>query len=117
MTKNDQAFIAQKIRAQYMEKGPSQLDELKKLDAKVRRPAVVFAYVFGIFGALVMGVGMCLAMEVLSPGSSGMIWGILIGLAGILIAILNYPIYKGILKSRRKKYADKIFSLSSKIAG
>ena len=34
MNKNDQQFMAQKIRAQYMEKEESELDELCKLDTK-----------------------------------------------------------------------------------
>ena len=34
---------------------------------------------------------------------------------GMFMAIINYPIYKGILGSRRKKYADKIIALSDKI--
>ena len=33
MNKNDQDFIAQKIRTQYMEKQPSELDALRELDA------------------------------------------------------------------------------------
>ena len=37
MNRNDQQFMAQKIRAQYMEKTPSELDALRELDAKVKR--------------------------------------------------------------------------------
>ena len=40
---------------------------------------------------------------------------IVIGIVGMFMAIINYPIYKGILGSRRKKYADKIIALSDKI--
>ena len=43
MNRNDQQFIAQKIRTQYMEQQPSDLDELRQLDAEVKRPANVFA--------------------------------------------------------------------------
>ena len=44
MDRNDQRFIAQKIRTQYMEKESTELDALRSLDAKVKRPANVFAY-------------------------------------------------------------------------
>jgi len=44
-----------------------------------------------------------------------MLYGIVIGIVGMLMAIVNYPIYKSILGSRRKKYADKIIALSDKI--
>lgn len=113
MNKNDQNFMAQKIRTQYMEKENSQLDELRKLDAKVKRPANIFAYIFGTVGSLVLGTGMCFAMEVI--GDHMMIPGIIIGLLGILMVSINYPIYKKILNSRKNKYASKIIALSEKI--
>ena len=46
MNRNDQQFMAQIIRTQYLEKTPSELDALRELDSKVKRPANVFAYVF-----------------------------------------------------------------------
>ena len=47
MNKNDQEFLVQKIRSQYTEKESTELDELRALDAKVKRPANMFAYIFG----------------------------------------------------------------------
>ena len=44
-----------------------------------------------------------------------MLIGIIIGVVGMVMAIINYPIYEGILSSRKKKYADKIIALSEKI--
>ena len=41
--------------------------------------------------------------------------GIIIGIVGMFMAIMNYPIYKKFLGSRRKKYADEIIALSNKI--
>ncbi|MGN0612635.1 MAG: hypothetical protein ACI4JB_01920 [Porcipelethomonas sp.] len=46
---------------------------------------------------------------------NGMIPGIVIGIAGMLMAVINYPIYKNILASRKKKYAGRILKLSEKI--
>ena len=46
----------------------------------------VLAYVVGIAGALVLGVGMCLTM-VWGPGL--MIPGILVGCVGLLVCVLN----------------------------
>ena len=118
MNKNDQDFLVQKIRTQYTEKEHSSLDELKELDAKVKRPANVFAYVFGSISAIIMGSGMSLVMTDLADIigiQNPMLYGIVIGVLGMIMAIINYPIYKGILGSRRKKYADKIIELSDKI--
>ena len=118
MNKNDQEFIVQKIRTQYTEKDNTQLDELKQLDAKVKRPANVFAYVFGSIGAIIMGTGMSLVMTDIGSVigmENALVPGIIIGIVGMLMAIINYPVYKQILGTRRRKYADEIIALSDKI--
>ena len=119
MNRNDQQFMAQKIRTQYMEKTPSELDALRELDAKVKRPANVFAYTFGSISAIIMGAGMSLVMtdiaEIIGLAVDPMLPGIVIGVVGMIMALLNYPIYKGILGSRKKKYGAEILKLSDKI--
>ena len=118
MNRNDQQFMVQKIRTQYMEKTPSELDALRELDAKVKRPANVFAYIFGSISAIVMGSGMSLVMTDIGSiigMDSAMIPGIVIGVVGMIMALLTYPIYKGILNSRKKKYGAEILKLSDKI--
>ena len=118
MNRNDQEFLVQKIRSQYTEKESTELDALRELDAKVKRPANVFSYVFGSISAIIMGAGMSLVMTDIGATigiADPMIPGIAIGIVGMLMAIINYPIYKHIMSSRRKKYADKIVKLSDKI--
>lgn len=120
MNRNDQEFLVQKIRTQYTEKEHTQLDSLKELDARVKRPANVFAYIFGGVGAIVMGSGMSLVMTDIGSTigiEDAMAPGIIIGIIGMLMAIINYPIYKNILAFRRKKYADQIMKLSNEIMG
>ena len=118
MNKNDQEFLVQKIRSQYTEKESTKLDALRELDAKVKRPANVFAYIFGSISAIIMGCGMSLVMTDIGATvgiSDPMLFGIIIGIAGMFMAIINYPIYKGILGARRKKFADKIIAISDRI--
>ena len=118
MNKDDQALLIQKIRTQYTEKEHTGLDELKELDTKVKRPANVFAYIFGSISAIIMGCGMSLVMTDIAEMvgiADPMLYGTIIGIVGLFMAIINYPIYKGILGSRRKKYAEKIIALSDKI--
>lgn len=118
MNKNDKEFLVQKIRTQYTEKENTQLDTLKKLDAKVKKPANVFAYVFGSIAAIIMGSGMSLVMTDIGETlgiAEPMVPGIVIGVIGMLMAIINYPAYNRILASRRKKYAGEIIALSDKI--
>ena len=118
MNKNDQEFLVQKIRTQYTEKQHTQLDALKALDAKVKKPANIFAYIFGVLSAIIMGCGMSLVMTDIGAMlgmSNTMTLGIIIGVVGLLLAVINYPIYKRILASRKKKYADKIIALSDEL--
>ena len=118
MNRNDKSFMVEKIRTKYVEKKDSSLDELRKLDRKVKAPAEVFAYIFGGISALIMGAGMSLVMtdvaNMLGLGDMT-VPGIAVGVVGMVLAIVNYPIYKCILGSRKKKYADKILALSNKI--
>lgn len=101
------------IRAQYAAPATSKLDTLKKLDRKVKRPAQVVAYVLGTVGALVLGVGMCLAMNVI--GGNMLPLGVFVGLVGIAIVSVNYAIYCAVLKNRKKKYAAQILGLSDEL--
>lgn len=115
---NEQEYLVQKIRTQYTEREYTAFDALKKLDKTVKRPAQVFAYVFGSVAAIIMGSGMSLVMTDISETlgiASPMLPGIVIGLAGMAMAVVNYPIYKRMLNSRRKKYANDIIELSDKI--
>ena len=118
MKKNDQQFMAQKIRTQYMEKTPSELDALRELDAKVKRPANVFGYGFGSISAVIMGAGMSLVMTDIGAAigiASAFVPGIAIGVVGMGMALLTYPIYKRILHARKKKYGAEILALSDRI--
>jgi len=118
MYNNDQEFLVQKIRTQYTEKEQTGLDELKALDLKVKRPANVFAYIFGSIAAIIMGSGMSLVMTDIAETigiANPMLYGIVIGIVGMLMAILNYPLYKRILTSRHKTYAAQIIALSDQI--
>ena len=118
MNHTDQEFLVQKIRTQYTEKEHTRLDELKALDRKVKKPATVLAWVFGTVSAIIMGSGMSLVMTDLGETlgmAEAMIPGIAIGLVGMVLAIVNYPLYKGVLNARRKKFADKIIALSDEL--
>ena len=108
----------EEIRKRYLPRTESKLEELRELDAKVKRPANVFAYIFGGVSALIMGSGMSLVMTEIGDilgMSDTMVPGIVIGVAGLFMAIVNYPIYSRILNSRKKKYAEEILALSDKI--
>lgn len=104
----------QKIKNNYTAKSKEQpkLDELRNLDKKVKRPSTIFSYIYGVIGALVLGIGMCLAMEVIG---NLMPLGIVIGLLGIVMVSTTYPIYHKILNRRKTIYADEIIAKSNEL--
>ena len=114
----DQEFIVEKIRSQYTEQENRELDELKALDARAKRPANVFGYVYGSIGAIVMGAGMSLVMTDIGTKiglTATLVPGIAVGVAGLAMSCTTYPIYKKILNARKKKYAHQILELSDRI--
>ena len=114
----DKEFVVEKIRSQYTESEHTELDALKALDAKVKKPAKVFGYTYGSIGAIVMGAGMSLVMTdlgaMLGMGET-LIPGIAVGIVGLAMSCTTFHIYKKILSSRKKKYAGKIMELSVRI--
>ncbi len=104
----------EKIKAQYIqtEKEETELDKLKELDKKVRRPVQAFSYALGTVGALVLGTGMTMAMSLI-PG--GMAAGVIIGSAGIAASGANYPLHNKLMNKRKKKYSKEILELSDSI--
>lgn len=107
--------IVKEIKEGYEPKSKTKYDELIALNRKVELPAYIFAYAFGVIGALILGVGMCLAMQVIGTGVPLMVLGIVVGIIGIALVSVNYPIFLAIMKSRKKKYAEKVIALSQEL--
>lgn len=106
---------AEKMLKDYSEKKASKFDELKALDRKVKKPARIFTYTFGTIGSLVLGTGMCLAMNVIGGTTPLMIAGIAIGIVGIIMCGVNYKIYAKMVAKRKKKYGEEILTLSNEL--
>lgn len=101
---------AEGIRRQYLAREENKMEQLQKLDSKVKSPGKIIASIIGVVGALVMGYGMSLVMV-----SGVMTTGIAIGVAGMVVALVAYPIYALITNSRKKKYAAEIMRLSDDV--
>lgn len=114
---NTDKIYAEAIANEYAPKDTSKVVALKKLDRKAKSRANIFTYTFGVIMALVLGVGMCLSMKVIGDGSSFMmIFGIIIGVIGIVGISINYPIYKKLLENGKKQYAFEIMQLAKEIS-
>lgn len=112
---NTNKILAESIAKEYIPKSDSKISALKKLDAKAKRPAKIFAFTFGIISALIAGTGMSFAMQVIGNGMFDMILGIAIGVVGFSFCGINYPIYKALLKRGKEKYAFEIVELAREI--
>ena len=93
---------------------------LRRLDASVTNTAQAFALVFGVIGTLILGFGMSLCMTELSEilgehSDMAMAVGIMVGIAGGILASLAYPIYHAIVKAKRKKLAPEIIRLTDEL--
>ena len=113
---NTDKIIAESIAKDYAPKESSKLVALKKLDNKAKLPATIFTYSFGIISALVFGTGMCLAMQIIGSGLVGMVFGIVVGIIGLVGCSVNYPIYKKKLEKGKAKYAYEIVELARQIS-
>ena len=114
----DKEFVVEKIRSQYTQTEYTDLDALKALDAKVKKPANVFGYTYGSIGAIVMGAGMSLVMTDIGAMlgiTKTMVPGITVGIVGLVMVLTTYPICRKLLASRKKKYAPQILELSERV--
>ena len=115
---NQEEFIKE-VRDSYIPHEKTKLDELKELDRKVNLFPSVLAYTLGIVAALILGVGMCLAMQVIGvgvmPQNVLMAVGVIVGCAGIALCVANYYIYRAVLRARKAKFGDKIVKLSDEL--
>ena len=96
------------------------MERLRRLDNSVTQKASAAALVIGIVGALILGLGMSFVMTELGQVfgvSSGisMLFGIIIGVLGILLVSAAYPVYNRILKKEREKIAPEIIRLTDEL--
>lgn len=110
----------QNIRKKYMAPAENKMEHLRRLDASVTQKATMMALVPGMIGALLLGLGMSLAMSNLSEklGSyqeMGMLIGIIIGVIGIILVSLAYPVYNHVVKKEREKIAPEIIRLTDEL--
>lgn len=109
VTEREQKQAAQ-IRRQYRGPQADKMAQLKKLDGKVKRPGKWAALFLGAAGSLVMGAGMSLVMV-----WQNMQQGIALGIPGLLLMLLAYPVYGWITGRRKRKYAEQVLRLSGEV--
>ena len=113
---NTDKLYAESIAKEYAPKDGSKIVALRKLDRKAKLPATIFTYSWGIISSLIFGTGMCLGMQVIGGGIVGTVFGVIVGIIGMIGCGVNYPIYKKMLENGKKKYAYEIMELAREIS-
>lgn len=109
---SEQQAEIEKIRKKYLPKEEDKMERLRKLDRKAETPGLVVSLVLGIAGCLVFGTGM----------SCIMVWsetlffaGIVLGILGMILIALAYPVYTGITRKQKQKIAPEILELTEEL--
>ena len=105
------------IRRKYLPKEEDKMEQLRKLHYSATQKAQAASIAIGVVGALILGTGMSLCMTDLgvSLGHMAMVLGILVGLVGLVMVALAYPVYTGVLKKERARIAPEILRLTEEL--
>lgn len=102
----------EKIRKKYLPREEDKMELLRKLDKDVTKPGTIWSLVIGIMGCLLFGVGMCCTL-VWVDSLFGV--GIVVGVIGMAIMGVAYPIYIRITKKQQEKLAPQILALAEEL--
>jgi uncharacterized membrane protein YccF (DUF307 family) len=93
------------------------MEQLRRLHAIPTQKAQAASLAVGIIGVLIMGTGMsvCLTDIGAALGNLAMVIGIFVGIMGMVLIALAYPIYNRVLKKQRDKIAPEILRLSDEL--
>lgn len=105
------------IRKNYLPREENKLEQLRRLHQVPTQKAQTAALIVGVMGALIMGTGMSFVMTDLGAawGNLAMVLGIVIGVVGMVLVALAYPVYNRVLKNQREKIAPEILKLSDEL--
>ena len=105
------------IRKKYLPRQEDKMEQLRKLHAIPTQKAQAASLAVGITGALIMGTGMSFVMTEIGAalGSLAMFIGILVGIVGMVLVALAYPLYNRVLKKQRQIIAPQILWLSDEL--
>ena len=101
-----------RIRSKYAPKEENKMDLLRRLDAQVYQKATMYAIIVGVIGALILGTGMSCCMV---WGGAVFVLGIIVGIIGLAVVGLAYPLYNRTLKKERERIAPEILRLADEL--
>ena len=86
--------------------------ELRKLEKKIKRPIEILGFFLGIVGVLLFGFGLCICLGAVEIDIA---IGIVLGLVGLAVVIVNYPLGRHLLERRKKRYAKEVLDLTDSL--
>ena len=105
------------IRKKYLPKEEDKMEQLRRLHYSATQKAQAASIAIGVLGALILGTGMSLCMTDLGAalGHWAMVIGILVGVLGLILVALAYPLYNSVLRKERQRIAPEILRLSEEL--
>ncbi len=100
------------IREKYMSKESDKMEQLRKLDKSVSQKGAMISIIIGMIGTLILGVGMCCTLV---WADDWFVAGIVIGVVGIALISLAYPLCQRIIKTEKEKVAPEILRLTEEL--
>lgn len=101
-----------KIREKYLPKQEDKLEQLRRLDRNATDKGTMKAIIVGVVGTLLLGLGM----------SCTLVWqgiwfipGIIVGVIGIGIMSVAYPLYNYVVKKERQRIAPEVIRLTDEL--
>lgn len=101
-----------RIRSKYEAAQEDKMAYLRRLDERAGKKGTILSIVLGVIGTLVLGLGMCC---VLVWQNTWFIPGIVIGIVGLAVLSLAYPVYLQVTKKEREKIAPEILRLTDEL--
>ena len=100
-----------KIRQKYIPQ-EDKMEQLRRLDRNVTNKGTMYSIIIGFIGSLLLGIGMCCTMV---WNDVWFIPGIILGVIGIGIVAVAYPVYNYVTKKEREKIAPEILRLTDEL--
>lgn len=86
------------------------LEELKKLDNKVKSIPQIISLICGVVGTLIFGLGLAMILE-----WQLIVWGVIVATIGVFPIGMAYPIFVKQTNKLKDKYAGQIIELSDEL--
>ena len=105
------------IRKMYLPKEEDKMKQLRRLHSIPTQKAQAASIAIGVLRTLILGTGMSLCMTDLGAalGHLAMVIGILVGVLGLAMVAMAYPLYNIVLRKERQRIAPEILRLSEEL--